>query len=222
MLCSPYRSYVGAVGGMRSELAVDVNNLRPYYISRMFCSNNSAWHLRNASLPPISSTYRIVDFSIIDVTLRGYSDAIRVGRYAYLIPLNPSDNTYGSQLLRINLGKESVVASVDAAIANTGNIRSIVNILDLAKVNSNLRGFSGAFNSGKYLLLVPFRNSYLTSNGQRGHGFLARLNMNDFTANGVEYLDMTVTTRNQIPSFGDTNLRGYSYGFPSKMCNVCL
>jgi hypothetical protein len=159
-----------------------------------------------------------MDFSTIDITLRGFADAIRVGRYAYLVPLSAKENSYSSSLLRVDLGKDNVASSIDYALGLTGNIRSIVNTLDLAKVNTKLRGFSSAFTSGKYLILVPFRNAYEPTNGQRGHGFLTRLNMNQFTSSGVDYLDLTVTTRKQIPSFPDINLRGFSYGFACKPC----
>lgn len=186
----------------------------------MFCANNSAWHLPQQLVPPPAATIRTMDFSPIDISLRGFADAIRVGRYAYLVPLNPADNTYSAWLVRINLGKDNVAASIDRALAKSGNVRSMVNILDLAKVNSNLKGYSGAFTSGKYLILVPYRNAYEARNGQRGHGYLTRLNMNDFTFNGVEYVDISVTTRNQIPSFYDVNLRGFSYGFACKCLHL--
>jgi len=43
-----------------------------------------------------------------------------------------------------------------------------------------------------------------------------RLNMNDYSLNGVVFLDMPSTTRSQVPSFADFKLRGYSGGFASK------
>lgn len=206
---------MGAVGGIRSTLAVDKHNLMPYYSSIMFCANDSAWQLPSNVSAPINGSWRTIDFSPIKQTLRGFSDAIRVGRYAYLVPFMSADNTFSSLLVRINLGKVNIVDAVDAAMAKAGNVRSIVNILDLSQVNTSLAGFSSAYTSGNYLLLVPFRNAYEASNGQRGHGLLTRLNMNKFSLSGVEYMDATVTTRNQIPSFYDTQLRGFSYGFAS-------
>jgi hypothetical protein len=217
---SPFRTFSGTVGGIRSKLAVDRNDLRPYFNAIMTCVNESVWNWnpQNQSFSVLASFVRTFDFATIEEGLRGYSDAIRVGRYAYLSPLSYSDNTYTSKLLRINLGVNNLFETFDATMATNGNIRKIVNILDLSKVNDNLKGFSGMYTSGNFLILVPYRNSYEPRNGQRGHGLLVRLNMNDFTTNGVEFVDLTTTKRSQIPSFADTNLRGFSFGFPCTSC----
>ena len=53
---------------------------------------------------------------------------------------------------------------------------------------------------GKYLILTPFRNVYEPKNGQRGHGFLTRIDMNNFDVSGVTFLELPAQTRNQIPS----------------------
>jgi uncharacterized protein with NRDE domain len=83
-------------------------------------------------------------------------------------------------------------------LAANGNIRKITNILDLSKVDPNLKGYSGMYTAGKFLVLVPYRNSYEPRNGQRGHGLLVRLNMNDFSLTGVEFIDLANTMRKQI------------------------
>ena len=93
------------------------------------------------------------------------------------------------------------------------------------------------FTSGNYLFLVPYRNAYEPQNGQRGHGLvrqlvfqsiilpltdsisqLTRLDMNYFSPANVDLADLTVATRQQVPSFQDLNLRGYISGFA---CNNC-
>jgi len=193
---------------------VDANNFRSYYNSVMVCVNDTAWN-SGSNKARLAASVRTMDFSTIDDTLRGFSDAVRIGRYAYLTPLNSADFTYSCSMIRINLGVYNIGRTIDEAIAASGNIRSIIGILSLSKVNSALCGFSSLFNAGQYLMLVPFRNTYEPSNGQRGHGYLVRLNMNDYSTSGVEYVDLTTTTRNQIPSFADSNLRGFSGGFPS-------
>ena len=53
-------------------------------------------------------------------------------------------------------------------------LRDIVDVLDLKQVDGSLAGFSGLFNSGKYLYLVPYRNVNEIANGQRGHGKTVR------------------------------------------------
>lgn len=212
---NPYRTFSGVVGGIRSNALVDANNLRPYYNAIMICVHKDIWKTA-PGIRPAQSLIRTLDFSTIEDSLRGFSDAIRVGRYAYLSPLNSDDTTYASKLIRINLGEISIQHTLDATLAINGNIRKIINILELAKVNTNLKGYSSMYTSGRYLILVPYRNSFEPRNGQRGHGYLTRLNMNDFSIKGVEYIDLANTTRAQIPSFADINLRGFSYGFPCK------
>lgn len=178
------------------------------------CVHNNAWN-PNLNAGQKAIYFREIDFSLIELDLRGFSDSIRVGRYAYLSPLTSGENVYSSKMIRISLGNTDIGTAIDTANANN-NIRQIVSVLDLSQVTPNLGGFSGLFTAGHYLFLVPFRNSYTPANGQRGHGFVVRLNMNKFSEYGVEYVDVSSTTRNQIPSFFDTNLRGYSYGMACK------
>lgn len=211
----PYRSYAGEVGGPRSLLVVDSYNLHPYYNSIMICIHQYAWNSNITSYTK-SLYFREIDFSLIQLDLRGYSDSIRVGRYAYLSPLTSGENVYSSKLIRISLGDIDIGHAIDTANADN-NIRSIIDVLDLSQVTPNLAGYSGLFTAGQYLYLVPYRNSYTPSNGQRGHGYVVRLNMNSYSITGVEYFDTSTTTRNQIPSFYDTNLRGFSYGFACKL-----
>jgi hypothetical protein len=81
------------------------------------------------------------------------------------------------------------------------------------------------FSAGKYLFLVPFRDSYNPWNGERGSGMLARVDMNTFAQlKDITYLNLTLTNRSQIPSFPDEDLRGFSGGFACKsLCvRVCM
>ena len=54
-------------------------------------------HLRNVRL-----FYRIED------TLRGFSEAIRIGRFAFLSPLQSAEGVYSSKLIRISLGDTDI------------------------------------------------------------------------------------------------------------------
>jgi hypothetical protein len=178
----------------------------------MICIHHNAWTLPEESA---ASFFREIDFSLIELDLRGFSDSVRVGRYAYFSPLTSGENVYSSKMIRVDLGKTDIGEAIDTANA-LNNIRGIVDVLDLSQVNPALAGYSGIFASGQFLILVPYRNEYIPSNGQRGHGHAVRLNMNKFNQFGVDFVDLTVTTRNQIPSFFDTNLRGFSFGFACK------
>jgi len=43
----------------------------------------------------------------------GFSDALRVGRYAYLTPLSQAEHMYSSKLIRINLGQTDIGSTID-------------------------------------------------------------------------------------------------------------
>jgi hypothetical protein len=217
LLYSPYRTFAGEFGGIQSSLVVDQSQLKPYYTSILICVHEKAWTVPSDNPTLLKSYFRELDFSVIELDLRGFSDAIRVGRFAYLSPLTHGENQYSSKMIRINLGPTNIGDAIDAADAEGGSaIRNLADILDFSITSPALAGYSGIFTAGQYLFLVPYRNSYIPSNGQRGHGNVIRLNMNAYNREGVEYLDVASTTRNQIPSFFDTNLRGFSYGFACK------
>ena len=84
-------------------------------------------------------------------------------------------------------------------------------------------GFSDIFSTGHYLHLVPYRKDYEPRNGQRGHGLLTVVNMNNFTVKyGLKVIDLTTSNRNQIPSSPDNKLRGFITGFASGHYGILL
>lgn len=186
----------------------------------MVCLSGNAWSYDfndEAQLELLKQEIRSIDFSLINEPLRGFSDAVRAGRYAYISPLNNNDRTFTSNLVRIYLGNDNIGTEIDHNLAANGNLRSMINVLDLSRVSTELKGFSSIFSAGKYIFLVPFRNKYEPKNGQRGHGNVVRIDMNNFSIEGIEFLDLASTTRSQIPSFADINLRGFSTGFVCKL-----
>lgn len=218
MSSSPLRTFYGPVGGLRSQLPVDANQLAPYYHGQMLCINESAWN--NPQSENISSSIRVFNPANISPNYRGFSDAIRVGRYAYLCPYAMEIHQYSGKLVRIYLGTQDIGHQIDYLTQSNLPISSIVDVLDLSEVNPLFAGYSGLFTSGQYLFLVPFRNKYLPFNGQRGQGHLLKLDLNNFELNGVESLNIPATTRNQIPSFADVNLVGFSSGFACKLSSL--
>lgn len=165
----------------------------------------------------IARAIKTIDLSTIEESLRGYSEAIRVGRFAYLSPFTSAESVYSSKLIRISLGDVDIGTTLTELEAEGTNVRVIIDILDLSKKNPSLRGYSGLFTAGQYLFLVPFRNAYQPQNGQRGHGIITRLDMNNYGLAGVDYMDIPNTIRTQIPSFPDFALRGFMGGFASKL-----
>lgn len=219
---NPFRSFSGPIGGIRSTLAVDANQLRPYYYGVMLCVNETAWNipysLNESYAVAVKAQMRELDFSNVLDKLRGFSEVIRVGRFAYVAPLSYSENVYSSFLVRISLGD----VDIGTTLTEVGSdIRSIINILDMSKLSDALRGYSGLFTAGQYLFLCPYRNAYEPQNGQRGHGTLTRLDMNDFSLSGLDYIDLPTAERAQVPSFADVNFRGFSGGFACKCISSC-
>jgi hypothetical protein len=207
---NPFRSFTGAVGGIRSELQVDANRLRSYFAATILCVNTPAWTGQGT----LVSHIRTIDLSLINDNLRGFSDAIRVGRYAYFAPYSAFEYEYASQLVRINLGDVDIGTTIDE-LGIGESARNIVQILDFKKKDTSLRGYSGLFNMGQYIIFVPYRNTYDRRNGQRGFGTITRLDLNDFSLNGISTLDMRTTERNQVPSFADVKLTGFAFGIAS-------
>mmetsp|Transcript_8789 Transcript_8789/g.14972 ORF Transcript_8789/g.14972 Transcript_8789/m.14972 type:complete len:537 (-) Transcript_8789:143-1753(-) len=212
---NPFRSFVGPIGGVRSRLEVDRNHLRPFHNAVVVCVNESAWE-KNASIAMDNTEFRSFDLGDVQPTLRGFADAVKVGRFVYLAPFASDVHTYSNKLIRINLGFTNIIENMDNELAKFGgHIRDIIDVLDLTQKDTGLSGFSGIFSAGKYLYLVPWRNFHIPSNGQRGFGLVPRIDMNIFDAVGIETLDLPTSIRAQIPSFPDSDLRGFSDGFAS-------
>ena len=70
--------------------------------------------------------------------------------------------------------------------------------MDLAAVNSNLKGFAGGFSTSTHGYYVPY-----TNDGGRS-GYTARVSLSDFTNSGVEYLNLEGV---------NSNLKGFNGGF---------
>eukprot|EP00604_Paraphysomonas_vestita_P001611 CAMPEP_0174822304 /NCGR_PEP_ID=MMETSP1107-20130205/14895_1 /TAXON_ID=36770 /ORGANISM="Paraphysomonas vestita, Strain GFlagA" /LENGTH=466 /DNA_ID=CAMNT_0016040871 /DNA_START=484 /DNA_END=1884 /DNA_ORIENTATION=- len=212
---NPFRSFYGPIGGVRSNLEVDKHHLRPYENSVVVCIHENTW---SRSMKTITSSLygtliRSFDLGDVQTDLRGFSEALKVGRYVYFCPFTSNPHTYSYKLIRIDLGIDNIMTAVDDT--GSAGIIQIVDVLDLTQKSSSLAGFSGFFTAGKYLYLVPWRATNELFNGQRGHGVVARVDMNIFDAAGIDILDMATTTRSQIPSIPDDDLRGFWGGFAS-------
>jgi len=215
---NPFRSYAGPFGGVRSKEAVDQGHLLTYFHSEMLCIHKNGWE----GIGNLADNIRVMDFSKVDVDLRGFSEAIRVGRFVYMTPFATQPHVYAGKVVRLFLGAESIGDTLDYLASTGGKLRDIVDTLNLRILNPLLAGFSGCFASGKFLFLVPFRNKVELFNGQRGHGNLVRIDMNNFDVGGISVLDLSTTTRSQIPSFADEDLRGFSGGFASGKYGVLV
>lgn len=143
----PFKEYAGTYGGIRSSSIVDGNTLRVYYSSVMVCINSTAWD----GIGSFINSIRSIDMGDLDPKLRGFSEAIRVGRYAYLSPLASYTHSYTSNLVRIDLGSIDIIHKLDSLLSQGLRARAMLKVLDLSQKNKDLKGFSGLF-SGKYII----------------------------------------------------------------------
>merc|ERR1711990_271060 len=91
-----------------------------------------------------------------------------------------------------------------------------VEILVLSKVDPDLKGFHGAFVSGKYGYFVPFNNgrdNERSGKSSTTFGKVAIVDLDLFTEAGVRVMDMTTKARLQIPGTPMTGLTGFIGGF---------
>lgn len=135
---NPMKTFAGPFGGLRSPEAVDNGHLRVYFHGRLACIEQTAW----TQPKKLNVSLETLEFSDIELGLRGFSEAIRVGRYAYFAPLASSANEYTSKVIRIYLGDVDVGTTLRSIVA----ARDIVDILDLSQKDPRLRGYSGIFN----------------------------------------------------------------------------
>tara|TARA_A100001015_G_C14467833_1_gene510518 strand:- start:6 stop:557 length:552 start_codon:yes stop_codon:yes gene_type:complete len=136
-----------------------------YYHGEVACVGQDAWdHKKN-----LTDAFISFDLSTIEPNLRGFSEVIRVGRYAYFAPLGFTPFDFSSKMIRLDLGDTSVYQMYVDMKARNSVIKDQCEILDLSQANSNLVGFGGIVQHGRFLILSPFRNSYEPANGLSSH-----------------------------------------------------
>ena len=158
------------MGGLRSTLPTDAGHLSPYYHSLLTCVDHTVWQSSSSSLNLTSCTVGaggcsidhignftegsivVLDLSMFDDSLRGFSDVIIAGRYAYFSPLQTAIHTYASKVVRLYLGPKpgavgGYLAAYLAHYQGDLSLQSPVTVLDLSLRSASLRGFSSLFTS---------------------------------------------------------------------------
>jgi hypothetical protein len=115
----------------------------------------------------------------------GFIGGFTDGKYGYFVPYQYT------RLVRMELSR---FGSSDALTA-----------IDLTSVSSTLKGFSGGFTNGRYAYLAPYWN------GTAYHGNMVRVDLNNFTTSGVEYVNMA-TQEFQLAGFSSVAFSG-SHGY---------
>ena len=138
-----------------------------------------------------TSGVTVLDLLNTNVFLKSFIGGFTDGVYAYLCPTTYADDFYSGVVARVNLKDFSTV-----------------NILELTKIDSGLKGFSGCFSDGKYGYFVPNAISQDVLSGK-----LARIDLNNFNTTGVSFIDLTLT---------DASLNGFQGGFYDGKYGYCV
>ena len=172
---NPMRQVYGPVGGARSSDLADRFQLRPYHNALLTCVAAEGWDMWNpltgsdeapgawavnSSADTLKGLIEWMDFGNFMPELRGFSGAVRAGRYAFFAPLASDVHVYAAQLVRVYLGDGhtewvgDIIRRIRNKAAEGQKLRDIIDVMDISKTDPRLKGFSGCFLS-KLVLTHP-------------------------------------------------------------------
>jgi hypothetical protein len=169
-------SYTGYVGGFTDGTS---GYLVPFY----YPANYSGKLVRINIDAFSTATTTMVDLLTVDPLAAGFYGGFTDGRYGYLVPFQNAA-----------AGKHGRVMRIDLQNFTTSGVTA----LNLQSIDPALAGFYGGFTDGRYGYLVPYINNTAR------HGRLVRIDLHDFTAGGVDVLNLQSI---------DTALAGFGGGF---------
>ena len=123
----------------------------------------------------------MLNLGSIDGNLKGFKGGFVTSTHAYYVPYH--NGVFHGYAARVSLSDFTA---------------SGVEVLNLANTDANLKGFHGGFATSTHAYYVP------ENNGPGQHGYATRVSLSDFTASGVEVLNLANT---------DANLKGFHGGF---------
>ena len=123
-----------------------------------------------------------VDLTTVSSGLKGFEDGFASGSYAYFMPYHDGSGHHGR------------VVRVSTSDFTTSGVEYV----DLTTVSSDLEGYRGAFTDGTYAYVVPW------ASGSNYHGRAVRISLSDWTASGVETLNLATV---------NSNYKGFNGGF---------
>ena len=130
-----------------------------------------------------SCAVEVLNLGGVDANLKGFVGGFATSNHAYYVPASNG-----------GAGKSGYTARVALSDFTTSGVE----VLNLASVDSNLKGFHGGFATSTHAYYVPYHN------GAVYNGYAARVSLSDFTASGVEVLNL---------ASADSNLKGFFGGF---------
>ncbi|CAM9319638.1 unnamed protein product [Chrysoparadoxa australica] len=169
-----------------------------------------------------AASVEVLDVGLVDPTVGGFAGGFESQGMAYLVPSRanfgpvggvntklPADGHQGYNYFtgtiaelheagsRLTAHYSSKLVRVDLSTFTAAGVE----VLDLALVDEELRGFSGGFAAGDFGYLVPYKHR--EEEGQYS-GKVVRINLSDFTGSGVTVLNLADK---------DPGLQGYVGGF---------
>lgn len=190
----PYRNGFGPVGGVNSQEPVDANQRTTQYHGKLVRIDMRDFSTSGVTVLDLAGT--------VNDDLRGFINGFIAGRFAYLAPYTNRNSALQNQ----HFGK---IVRVDLDLFSKEGVQ----VLDLQKIDPDLAGFNGGFASGKYGYLTPFNNGNENFRNQKFFGKVVRLDLDDFSVNGVRIFDLPTREREQLPPGPDHNLRGFTGAF---------
>lgn len=139
----------------------------------------------------------VLDLTTVSSDLRGFFGGFADARYGYFIAMGDWMAPIG-KLVRVDLMSFS-----------TGG----VSVLDLTTANPTLKGFVGGFTDGRYAYLAPSHNSL------QYFGTAARVDLQNFTADGVTWQDLTTLDSDLTGFHGVFTDGSYGYFVPRVLQN---
>mmetsp|Transcript_7459 Transcript_7459/g.15500 ORF Transcript_7459/g.15500 Transcript_7459/m.15500 type:complete len:814 (-) Transcript_7459:52-2493(-) len=202
----PYKNVKGPIDGVNTKYTADGFKHNNVYDDKEAIGGDHLEPNHHGYLVRVNlDTFALADVSFIDLQtidsdLKGFSGGFQGGRHGYLTPNSKGFNDYASKVVRFDL----IEFTADR-----------VEVLDLASKNDQLKGFVTGFAYDHHAYFVPYQNgrSDVNYRQRNQHSLLTRVDLNDFTPNGIKTLDVSTVTRKNTPSFPDNNLRGFVNGF---------
>ena len=147
-----------------------------------------------------------------DSLLTGFRGGFTDGRFGSFVPyFNNRDPIKFPNLTADYHGKFVRVDLENFTEALTNRNSGVITVLDLTKVNENLRGFELGFCTDRYAFLSPNKNN--------SSGYLARVDLQNFTLSGVSYKNMTDYDNDLIGFTGGVQKGKFAYISPSNLSN---
>lgn len=203
---APYKNLVGPVNGVNTKFTSDGYKANDVFDEQESIGGDRLQPNHHGCLTRINlDTFNVagvdfIDLQEVDTDLRGFAGGFQGGLHGYLVPYSKGFGDYSSKLVRFDL----LNFNFDG-----------IEVLDLAGKSDELKGYVTGFAYETYAVLVPYQNGRSDVNYRARNQFakLTRVDFNDFTANGILTLDVSMVSRKNTPDQPDKDLRGFVGGF---------